>query len=251
MSTPTGGRREFSRTNPLPSGGGGCAGQPITARGSTRGQSIRKCARAWTRRHCSMTLAGVGTRWIALAEWAGGSRVRFVGVPRFAVAAPLSASTAASAEQQDRVRTDRRSLHVDILRASVRAGARWGVRLATPRSASASPERACLRSKQLAAGGRDENHGRVPRRPPRFPERQRTIPRYPAGGRRRLPQAPAEPRKATVGKPCSPPLIPARPRPDRKRQDLGMMLGFVSFPNGRKYMGNRDHLLWSPVNPAA
>jgi hypothetical protein len=127
----------------------------------------------------------------------------------------------------------------------------WGVRLATPRSASASPERACLRSKQLAAGGRDENHGRVPRRPPRFPEGQRTIPRYPAGGRRRLPQAPAEPRKATVGKPCSPPLIPARPRPDRKRQDLGMMLGFVSFPNGRKYMGNRDQLLWSPVNPAA
>jgi hypothetical protein len=26
---------------------------------------------------------------------------------------------------------------------------------------------------------------------------------------------------------------------------------FVSFPNGRKYMENRDQLLWSPVNPAA
>jgi hypothetical protein len=26
---------------------------------------------------------------------------------------------------------------------------------------------------------------------------------------------------------------------------------FVSFPNGRKYMENRDRLLWSPVNPAA
>jgi catechol 2,3-dioxygenase-like lactoylglutathione lyase family enzyme len=31
----------------------------------------------------------------------------------------------------------------------------------------------------------------------------------------------------------------------------GMMLEFVSFPNGRKYMENRDQLLWSPVNPAA
>jgi hypothetical protein len=30
----------------------------------------------------------------------------------------------------------------------------------------------------------------------------------------------------------------------------GMMLEFVSFPNGR-YMENRDQLLWSPVNPAA
>lgn len=27
--------------------------------------------------------------------------------------------------------------------------------------------------------------------------------------------------------------------------------GFVSFLNGRKYMENRDQLLWSPVNPAA
>ena len=31
----------------------------------------------------------------------------------------------------------------------------------------------------------------------------------------------------------------------------GMMLEFVSFPNGRKSMENRDQLLWSPVNPAA
>jgi hypothetical protein len=31
----------------------------------------------------------------------------------------------------------------------------------------------------------------------------------------------------------------------------GMMLEFASFPNGRKYMENRDQLLWSPVNPAA
>lgn len=31
----------------------------------------------------------------------------------------------------------------------------------------------------------------------------------------------------------------------------GMMLEFVSFPNGRKYMENRDQLLWSPVDPAA
>jgi hypothetical protein len=30
-----------------------------------------------------------------------------------------------------------------------------------------------------------------------------------------------------------------------------MMLEFVSFPNGMKYMENRDQLLWSPVNPAA
>jgi hypothetical protein len=31
----------------------------------------------------------------------------------------------------------------------------------------------------------------------------------------------------------------------------GMMLEFVSFPNGRKYIENRDQLLWSPVNAAA
>jgi hypothetical protein len=31
----------------------------------------------------------------------------------------------------------------------------------------------------------------------------------------------------------------------------GVMLEFVSFPNRRKYMENRDQLLWSPVNPAA
>jgi hypothetical protein len=31
----------------------------------------------------------------------------------------------------------------------------------------------------------------------------------------------------------------------------GLMLEFVSFPNGRKYIENRDRLLWSPVDPAA
>ena len=31
----------------------------------------------------------------------------------------------------------------------------------------------------------------------------------------------------------------------------GMMLEFVSFPNGRKSMENREQLLWSPVNAAA
>jgi hypothetical protein len=30
-----------------------------------------------------------------------------------------------------------------------------------------------------------------------------------------------------------------------------MMLKFVSFPNGGKYLENRDQLLWSPVDPAA
>jgi len=38
-----------------------------------------------------------------------------------------------------------------------------------------------------------------------------------------------------------------RPLPDA----LGNDAGFVSFPNGRNYMENRDQLLWSPVNPAA
>jgi hypothetical protein len=31
----------------------------------------------------------------------------------------------------------------------------------------------------------------------------------------------------------------------------GMMLEFVSFANGRKYIENRDQLLWSPVDPTA
>jgi hypothetical protein len=96
-----------------------------------------------------------------------------------------------------------------------------------------SPGRACLRSKQLAAGGRDENHGRVPRRSLRFLERQRTIPR---SSRRRSPQAPAgrpaEPRKATVGKPCSPPVIPAGPRPGSSRR-LGGTAGISRGPSAR------------------
>src|SRR5436309_12766723 len=73
MSTPSGGRRGLLRMSPARSGGGGCPGQPMTARGSTSGQSMRKCASACTRRHCSMTPAGVGPRCTIFAEWAGGS----------------------------------------------------------------------------------------------------------------------------------------------------------------------------------
>jgi hypothetical protein len=34
---------------------------------------------------------------------------------------------------------------------------------------------------------------------------------------------------------------------DQLRQPWGVMLEFVSFPNCRKYTGNRDQLLWSPA----
>jgi hypothetical protein len=42
---------------------------------------------------------------------------------------------------------------------------------------------------------------------------------HPAGGRRRLPQAPAEPRKGDGWKALLAPVVPADPRPDRRDQD--------------------------------
>jgi hypothetical protein len=71
-----------------------------------------------------------------------------------------------------------------------------------------------LTLEQLAHGGRDETPRPDPAQIPFVSLGDNGASRaHPAGGRRRLPQAPAEPRKGTVGKPCSPrqsPPIPAQ-----------------------------------------
>jgi len=87
-------------------------------------------------------------------------------------------------------------------------------------SSSLARARACLRSKQLAAGGRDENHDRHPAQIPIVSQRDNGASRaHPAGSRRRLPQAPAKPARrrfespARPGNPRRSPPKPARPRP--------------------------------------
>ena len=105
-------------------------------------------------------------------------------------------------------------------------------RVGTP---GGSPGRACLPSKQLAAGGRDENHDPHPAQiPVRFQERQRSIP---CSSRRRSPEAPAGARRTPQGdgrKALLAPGIPADPRPDRPDRDRSVT------PEGRGFESRRS-----------